>query len=83
MNVNESVDMIKLVKDLAKRARGRACIVLTHEYKGQNSWSERLAGYCQVNCVNFFIRGKLGRTFPILLCFHAISIFSAINARRR
>jgi hypothetical protein len=33
--MNDPVDMAKLVKNLPSRPRGRACIVLTHEYDGQ------------------------------------------------
>jgi hypothetical protein len=42
--MTEPVDVVELVKELAKRPRGRACIVLTHEYKGQKDWAKRLAG---------------------------------------
>jgi hypothetical protein len=37
--------MIDLVKGLPSRARGKACIVLTHEYEGQKEWAAELA--CQ------------------------------------
>lgn len=42
--MNEPVNMIELVRELAKRPRGRACMVFTHEYKGQKDWAEKLAG---------------------------------------
>ena len=36
--------MVTLVKeDLPSRPRGRACIVLTHEYGGQKEWAAELA----------------------------------------
>jgi glutathione-regulated potassium-efflux system protein KefB len=37
--------------------------------------------YCQPNCVNFLYRGKLGRTFPILVVLQFISIFRDMKAR--
>jgi hypothetical protein len=41
--MNEPVDMVTLVRDLPSRPRGRACIVLTHEYGGQKEWVAELA----------------------------------------
>ncbi len=41
--MNEPVDMVKLVRRLPARSRGKACIVLTHEYKGQKKWAVKLA----------------------------------------
>ncbi len=41
--MNKSVDMVKLVLNLPCRARGRACIVLTHEHEGQKEWAAELA----------------------------------------
>ena len=41
--MNEPVDMVTLVRDLPSRPRGRACIVLTHEYGGQKEWAAELA----------------------------------------
>ncbi len=35
--------MIKLVQGLSKRPRGKACIVLTHDYTGQKDWAMELA----------------------------------------
>ncbi len=37
------INMVQLVKDLPSRPRGRACIVLTHEYEGQKEWAAELA----------------------------------------
>ena len=45
--MNEPVDMVQLVKDLPSRPRGKACIVLTHEYEGQKEWAAELA--CQTD----------------------------------
>ncbi len=41
--MNEPVDMVQLVRSLPSRPRGRACIVLTHEYDGQKEWAAELA----------------------------------------
>ena len=41
--MNEPVDMVQLVRDLPSRPRGKACIVLTHEYGGQKEWAAELA----------------------------------------
>lgn len=38
-----AVDIVKLVRGLPSRPRGRACIVLTHEYDGQKEWAAELA----------------------------------------
>jgi len=41
--MNEPVDMVQLVRELASRPRARACVVLTHEYEGQKEWAAELA----------------------------------------
>ena len=41
--MNDGIDIVQEVKELPKRARGRACVVLTHEYERQRSWVEELA----------------------------------------
>ena len=41
--MSEVVNMVKLVAELPKRPRGRACIVLTHDYLGQRAWAAKLA----------------------------------------
>ncbi len=41
--MSDPVNMVQLVKDLPSRPRGRACIVLTHEYEGQKEWAAELA----------------------------------------
>ncbi len=41
--MSDAVDMVQLVRDLPTRSRGRACIVLTHEYDGQKEWAAQLA----------------------------------------
>jgi len=41
--MSDPVNMVQLVKLMPSRPRGRACIVLTHEYKGQKEWAAELA----------------------------------------
>jgi hypothetical protein len=41
--MSEAVNMVQLVKGLPSRPRGRACVVLTHEYEGQKEWAAELA----------------------------------------
>ena len=42
-SMSDPVNMVQLVRDLPSRQRGRACIVLTHEYNGQKEWAAELA----------------------------------------
>ncbi len=37
------INMVKLVEELSKRPRGRACVVLTGDYMGQKTWGAELA----------------------------------------
>ena len=39
----DPIDMVEMVSTLPTRSRGRACIVLTHDYGGQKAWSDELA----------------------------------------
>ena len=41
--MSDPVNMVQLVRSMPSRPRGRACIVLTHEYKGQKEWAAELA----------------------------------------
>ncbi len=41
--MNSPIDMLELVRELSRRPRGKACIVLTHEYVGQKEWAATLA----------------------------------------
>jgi hypothetical protein len=41
--MNEPLDMIKLVQELKSRPKARGCIVLTHDYQGQEEWAAELA----------------------------------------
>ena len=50
--MKKPIDVIKLVEELPSRPRGRACIVLTHDYLGQQSWAIQLAEITGSNHVN-------------------------------
>lgn len=41
--INDPTDMVQLIKSLPSRPRGKACIVLTHEYECQKDWAAELA----------------------------------------
>lgn len=41
--MKQPIDVVKLVKELPKRARGRAFIILTHDYPNQQEWTQKLA----------------------------------------
>jgi hypothetical protein len=41
--MSDGIDAVALVAELATRARGRACIVLTHDHAGQKQWAAELA----------------------------------------
>ena len=41
--MSDPVNMIKFVTELAGRPKGRAAVVLTHEYEGQRKWARELA----------------------------------------
>ena len=41
--MKEPLNSIEFVAELKQRPRGRACLVLTEDYAGQDSWSAKLA----------------------------------------
>lgn len=41
--MSDPVNMVQLVRSMPSRPRGRACIVLIHEYEGQKEWAAELA----------------------------------------
>ena len=41
--MNNPINMVQFVTELARRPKGRAAVVLTHEYKGQKEWAMELA----------------------------------------
>ncbi|MDA3941876.1 MAG: hypothetical protein PF693_21615 [Spirochaetia bacterium] len=55
--MDEVINMINLVSELPGRRRGRACMVLTHDYTGQKKWAEKLAeqtGSGHLNLLDYF-----------------------------
>jgi len=57
--MSDAVNMVQLVKGLASRPRGRACILLTHDYEGQKEWAETLAlqtGSEHINLLDLFVQ---------------------------
>ena len=41
--MSDPVNMVLFVKELSRRPKARAAVVLTHEYEGQKEWAEELA----------------------------------------
>jgi hypothetical protein len=59
--MSDPVNIIQLVRDLPSRPRGRACVVLTHEYDGQKEWAEELARQTDsehINLLELFAQEK-------------------------
>jgi hypothetical protein len=59
--MSNPINMVQLVKALSSRARGRACIVLTHEYEGQKAWAAELARQTEsehINLLDLFIEDE-------------------------
>lgn len=59
--MSDPVNMVQLVRDLPSRPRGRACVVLTHDYFGQKEWAEDLArktGSEHLNLLELFADDK-------------------------
>jgi hypothetical protein len=55
--MRDAVNIVKLVRELAQRPRGRACIVLTHDYGDQKDWAAELAHQTnneQINLLDLF-----------------------------
>jgi len=76
--MSDPVNIVKLVKELPSRPRGRACIVLTHEYEGQKEWAAELARQTDsehINILELFsedetLGSKIGQfTVPTLFDF--------------
>ena len=60
--MSDAVNIVQLVRDLPSRPRGRACIVLTHEYGGQKEWAEKLAHQTDsehLNLLELFAQDKI------------------------
>lgn len=59
--MGEPINIIDLVSELPGRRRGRACIVLTHDYAGQKKWAAKLAGQTgsdHIDLLDFFSTNK-------------------------
>jgi hypothetical protein len=50
--MSEPIDIIKIVKELPLRRRGRACIVLTNDYRNQSKWANDLANKTDSKYIN-------------------------------
>jgi len=50
--MNDPVNMVLFVKELSRRPKARAAVVLTHEYKGQKEWAEELASQTDSEHIN-------------------------------
>jgi len=73
------------VRGMPSRPRGRACIVLTHEYKDQKEWAAKLARQTDsvhLNLLELFARdAELSRNivrFSVLLLF---DFFKTVNKK--
>ena len=53
--MSDTIDMVQLVKELPSRSRGRACIILTHNYNGQKEWSAELANQTDTEHLNLLV----------------------------
>ena len=42
--MKDPVNLLEFVAELKQRGRGRACIILTSDYAGQEDWAAKLAG---------------------------------------
>jgi hypothetical protein len=57
--MSEPIDMVKMVKALPSRPRGRAGIVFTREYNGQKEWASELArqtGSDHIDLLDHFVK---------------------------
>jgi len=54
--LSDAVNMLKLVAELPKRPRGRACVVLTHDYLGQRDWAAELANQTDADHIDLLER---------------------------
>jgi len=55
--MDRAIDMRELVSELSRRPRGRACVVLTHDYFDQKSWAAELArqtGMAHIDLLDLF-----------------------------
>ncbi|PXF58777.1 MAG: hypothetical protein C4B58_05660 [Deltaproteobacteria bacterium] len=60
--MNNPVNIVQLVQELSSRSRGRACVVLTHDYQRQKEWAAELArqtGSEHIDLLKLFIQEKI------------------------
>ncbi len=50
--MSDPVNMVLFVKQLSRRPKAKAAVVLTHEYKGQKEWAEKLAMQTDTEHIN-------------------------------
>ena len=76
--MSNPVNIVQLVNSLPSRPRGRACIVLTHEYKGQKDWAIELARQTASEHIDLLEHFSKNQTFgknigqflvPTFFCF--------------
>ena len=81
--MSDPIDIIKLVNELPKRPRGRACIVLTHEYLGQKSWASEISKQTKMSHLDlpdFFV--KNGELSSKISSFSIKDFFSFLQAKK-
>lgn len=81
--MSDSIDIIKLVDDLPKRSRGRACVVLTHDYLGQKSWASEISKQTKMahlDLLDFFAKNdELGSKIS---SFSVKDLFSFLQSKK-
>ena len=50
--MSDPVNMVLFVKELSRRPKARAAVVLTHEYEGQKEWAAELARQTDTEHIN-------------------------------
>jgi hypothetical protein len=50
--MSDPVNMVLFVKELSRRSKAKAAVVLTHEYNGQKEWAEELAKQTDTKHIN-------------------------------
>ena len=78
----EAINMVELVCGVSERKRGRACIVMTHDYKGQRSWALELARQADAEHVDLLERFADNETLSSKLREYSVSkLFSLLRKR--
>jgi len=72
--LSDVVNMLELVAELPKRPRGRACVVLTHDYLGQRAWAAELASQTNADHIDLLERAAVDEKLG-----NAISTVSATD----